>query len=173
MLSAYEAQHFDPERLRTNLARSTFQSLGVRPTGDAPLDHFSLTLFTEGSGTQIYSTTFVQWAAREALRRAQPLTLFTRYAPRQRERAMNELLSGAQSSAEPETDADGSLIDADMGAYYTWLNMQRLPAADQSRFLVWFENQPRAVVISPAHKPGTVDDSPVGVAALVHRILSS
>ncbi len=41
------------------------------------LNRFQLSLLTEGSGTQVFATTFVQWAAREALRRAQPLTVFT------------------------------------------------------------------------------------------------
>jgi hypothetical protein len=172
MLAGYEAQHFDPEMLRTNLARTTFQSLGIKPTGDAPLDHFSLTLLTEGSGTQVYSTTFVQWAAREALRRAQPLTLFAHYAPRQRDKSMDELLNGAKSASSPETDPNGSLIDADMGAYYTWLNQQRLTGSDQSRFLVWFENQPQAVVISPSHKRGAVDTSPVNITTLIENILA-
>jgi hypothetical protein len=172
MLAAYEAQRFDPEMLRSNLARSTYENLGVQPTGDAPLDHFSLTLLTEGSGTQIYSTTFVQWAAREALRRAQPLTVFARYAPRQRDRAMNELLSGTRSSSEPALDAEGSLVDAEMGAYYTWLNQQRLPGADQARFLVWFENQPQAVMISPSHSRGRVDSSQVALGTLVEKTLA-
>ena len=88
------------------------------------LNRFQLSLLTEGSGTQVFATTFVQWAAREALRRAQPLTLFARFAPRQRENPMNELLSEAQRR--PELDPQGSLVDADMGAYYTWLNQQRL-----------------------------------------------
>jgi len=174
MLAAYEARPFHPEMLRTSLARTTFQSLGIEPTGDAPLDHFCLTLLTEGSGTQIYSTTFVQWAAREALRRAQPLTLFSRYAPRQREKPMNELLSRSKaSSGQQETDPDGSFIDAEMGAYYTWLNQQRLPGADQSRFLVWFENQAAAVVISDAHKRASADASPVELADLVRKVLLS
>jgi hypothetical protein len=172
MLAGYQAQHFDPEMLRTNLARTTFQSLGIKPTGDAPLDHFSLTLLTEGSGTQIYSTTFVQWAAREALRRAQPLTLFARYAPRQRDKSMDELLNGTRSVSSPETDPNGSLIDADMGAYYTWLNQQRLTGSDQSRFVVWFENQPQAVVISPSHKRGSVDTSPVNITTLIENMLA-
>jgi len=173
MLAAYEAQHFDPEMLRSNLARTTFQSLGVQPTGDSPLDHFSLTLLTEGSGTQIYSTTFVQWAAREAWRRAQPLTLLARYAPRQREKPMNELLSGNKTPSQQETDPSGSFVDAEMGAYYTWLNQQRLSGADQSRFLIWFENQPLAIVISPAHKRAAVDSSPVELADLVRKVLLS
>lgn len=170
MLSAYEAKPFDPEALRTKLARSTYESLGVKPSGDLTLDTFSLSLLTEGSGTQIYSTTFVQWASREALRRAQPLTLFARYAPRQRERSMDELLSGTKS-ANVETDPMGSLIDGDMGAYYTWLNQQRLHGAEESRFLAWFENHQEAVVISPADKRGSLDHSPVQLSALVERVL--
>jgi hypothetical protein len=171
MLVAYQAPHFDPEALRTMLARTTFESLGLQPSGDATLDHFSLTLLTEGSGTQIYSTTFVQWAAREALRRAQPLTLYAHYTPRQRERSMDELLGGGHAAKAPETDPTGSLIDGDMGAYYTWLNQQRLPDADRSRFLVWFENHPQAVVISPAHKRGSVDNSPIEMGALARGVL--
>jgi hypothetical protein len=172
MLKAYEAEHFDPEMLRTDLARTTYESLGIQPSGDAPVDHFALTLLTEGSGTQIYSTTFVQWAAREALRRAQPLTLLARYAPRQRARAMDELLDGAKSSTAAETDAMGSLIDGDMGAYYTWLNQQRLPGADQSRFLVWFENHKQAVVISPSEKRGGSDLAATDMATLVRKVLA-
>jgi hypothetical protein len=52
--------------------------------GDAPdavLSRFQVSVLTEGSGTQVFSTTFVQWAAREAFRRAQPLTLLLRFAP--------------------------------------------------------------------------------------------
>ena len=49
-------------------------------TGGAVLDRFQVKLLTEGSGTQVFSTTFAQWAAREALRRAQPLTLLVRFA---------------------------------------------------------------------------------------------
>ena len=105
-------------------------------------------LLTEGSGTQIFSTTFAQWTAREALRRAQPLTLLVRFAPRQRQKPMNELLT--ESSDRPELDPVGSLIDADMGAYYNWINQQRLPGADQSSFLAWFENHGEALAIGPS-----------------------
>ena len=45
------------------------------------LDRFQVKLLTEGSGTQIFSTTFAQWTAREALRRAQSQTLLVRFAP--------------------------------------------------------------------------------------------
>ena len=75
-----------------------------------------LKLLTEGSGTQIFSTSFTQWAARESLRRAQPLTLLVRFAPRQRQKPMNEMLFAKAESV--ELDPVGSLVDGDMGAYY-------------------------------------------------------
>jgi hypothetical protein len=67
---------------------------------------------------------------------------------------MNELLSPSQAS--PELDAMGSLMDADMGAYYNWLNQQRLPGSAQSMFLAWFENHGEAVAISPSMPRGTL-----------------
>src|SRR5580704_9445178 len=150
-----------PETLRTLLAQmrpadlalggGTDQNGGKQ--GDAVLDRFQLKLLTEGSGTQIFSTTFAQWSAREALRRAQPLTLLVRFAPRQRQKPMNEMLSGTESRA--ELDPMGSLIDADIGAYYNWLNQQRLTGAEQSSFLVWFENHSEAVAIGPSMPRGT------------------
>jgi hypothetical protein len=142
-----------PEALRTTLAQLRPADLGMSQAGDAVLDRFRVKVLTEGSGTQIYSTTFAQWATREALRRAQPLTLLVRFAPRQRQKTMNELLSTKPEQA--ELDPVGSLVDADMGAYYNWLNQQRLAGAEQSAFLVWFEGHNDAVAISPAMPRGT------------------
>jgi hypothetical protein len=146
-----------PEELRSHLARITPAELGMGKSGDAVLDRFQVRLFTEGSGTQIFSTTFAQWTAREALRRAQPLTLLVRFAPRQQQKPMNELLSASRSDA--ELDPVGSLVDADMGAYYHWLNQQRLPGAEQSSFLVWFEGHSQALVISPTLPRGAQSSS--------------
>jgi hypothetical protein len=85
-----------PEELRTLLARMTPADLDMDKAIDPVLSRFQMKLFTEGSGTQIYSTTFTQWAAREVLRRSQALTLLIRFAPRQRQRPMNEQLSSKQ-----------------------------------------------------------------------------
>jgi hypothetical protein len=142
-----------PEALRTHLAQLRPADLGLGNDGDAVLDRFQIKLLTEGSGTQIFSTTFAQWGARETLRRAQPLTLLVRFAPRQRQKPMNELLSASQERA--ELDPVGSLIDGDMGAYYNWLNLQRLTGAAEASFLVWFEEHGKAVAISPSTPRGT------------------
>ena len=132
---------------------------------DEVMRRFEVSLLTEGSGTQVFSTSFAQWAAREALRRAQPLTLLVRFAPRQRQRPMNELLSAV--AARPELDFVGSLVDADFGAYYNWLNQQRLPGAEQSSFLVWFEGHSQALVIGPSMPRGTESTSAADLGQLL------
>jgi hypothetical protein len=154
-----------PEELRTHMARLSPADLGIDKAGDQVLELFEVKLFTEGSGTQIFSTTFAQWAAREALRRAQPLTLFVRFAPRQRQRPMNELMSS--SVTKTEFDLTGSLIDADIGAYYHWINQQRLPGSEQSSFLVWFEGHSHALVIAPSLPRGTESNSALDLGELL------
>ncbi|HUI43333.1 MAG TPA: hypothetical protein VL523_15320 [Terriglobia bacterium] len=158
-----------PEALRTMIAELRPEDVGLKgPAGDAVLDHFQVSVLTQGSGTQIFSTTFVQWAAREALRRAQPLTLLARFAPRQRQRPMNEMLSGEKQN--PALDPEGSLIDADMGAFYTWLNQGRLAGAERSSFLVWFEGHQEALAIAPALPRNTESDSSIDLKELVGQI---
>jgi hypothetical protein len=154
-----------PEMLRTQLAQMRPADLGMGKAEDEVLDRFQVKLLTEGSGTQIFSTTFAQWAARETLRRAQPVTLLVRFAPRQRQRPMNELLSGLRPNA--DLDPAGSLVDADMGAYYTYLNQQRLSGAEKSSFLVWFEGHNEALAIGPAMPRGTESSSPTDLKQLL------
>jgi hypothetical protein len=52
-------------------------------------------------------------------------------------------------------DPAGALVDADFGAYYNWLNQQRLSGAEKSAFLVWFEDHGEALAIGPAMPRGT------------------
>ena len=159
-----------PEALRTHLARLSPSELGMAKHGDPVLDRFQLKLLTEGSGTQIFATTFAQWATREALRRAQPLSLMVRFAPRQREKPMNELLATNGTTA--ELDLAGSVVDADMAAYYHWLNQQRLPGAEQSVFLAWFESHAQAVAIGPSMPRGTESNAALTLDALMKYLLS-
>jgi hypothetical protein len=156
-----------PEELRTHLARMTPADLDME-AADPVLSRFQLKLFTEGSGTQIYSTTFAQWTAREVLRRAQALTLLVRFAPRQRQRPMNELLAGRQG--EPELDPAGSLLDADMGAYYHWINQQRLPGSERSAFVAWFEGHGEAVAIGPTMPRGAESHTPIAMSKLLSLV---
>ena len=159
-----------PEELRTHLARLQPADLGMDKAGDPVLDRFQLKLLTEGSGTQIFATTFAQWSGREALRRAQPLSLMVRFAPRQRQKPMNELLSASESTA--DLDLAGSVVDADMAAYYHWLNQQRLPGSDRSVFVAWFEGHGQAVAIGPSMPRGAQSDQPLKLDALLSLFLS-
>jgi hypothetical protein len=74
---------------------------------------------------------------------------------------MNEMLSAGQAPA--DLDPLGSLIDADMGAYYNWLNLERLPGAEKSSFLVWFEGQNEAFAIGPSLPRGTESNAAAGL----------
>ncbi|HEV2234935.1 MAG TPA: hypothetical protein VGV68_16225 [Terriglobia bacterium] len=160
-----------PEALHTMMAQLRPEDLGLGGGAESPgpvLDHFQVSVLTEGSGTQIYSTTFVQWAAREALRRAQPLTLLARFAPRQRERPMNELIANPEQA--PTLDPEGSLIDSDMGAYLNWVNQRRLSGADKAAFLVWFENHNEALAIGPTLPHGAESDSALTLQQVLSQI---
>lgn len=158
-----------PESLRDYLARLEPEHLGLR--GDKVLDRFQMKSLTEGSGTQIYSTTFAQWTAREVLRRAEALTLLVRFAPRQHQRPMNELLSNQHGPL--ELDPAGSLVDADMAAYYHWINQQRLPGHERAAFLAWFQDHQQAVAIGPALPRGVQSHSELSLERVLSLMLNT
>jgi hypothetical protein len=164
MHSARTSSSVGPEDLRSLMLSLQPEQLGNVRTDDV-LRHFELSLLTNGSGTQIFSTTFVQWAAREVLRRARPRTLLLRYASRQRDRPLDDLLLPAAS--EEQLDPQGSLVDADMGAFYTWLNLMRLSGAENSRFIACHEGGSQALAIGPGMAAGTVSSQPCDLARIL------
>jgi hypothetical protein len=169
MRSTLQSGTGGPEHVRTMLAQMRPEDLGLSGEGEkGVLNRFQVSVLTEGSGTQLFSTTFVQWSAREVLRRAQPLTLLTRFTPRQHEASMRELVAGLPGRT--ITDPEGSLIDADMGAYYTWINQQRLAGAGEASFLVWFEDHNQAFAVAKSLPRGTQDTSPIELSALLNQI---
>lgn len=160
-----------PEDLRSLLAELHPNQLKAETTSpDALLRHFQLNLLTEGSGTQIFSTTFVQWGAREVLRRAKPLTLIARYSPRQVQRPMNAMLASTKQPV--EYDPAGSLVDADMGAFYTWINLMRLTGADRANFIAWFEDQQQAIAVAPTMARGTTSTASCDLSQILTWCLS-
>ena len=157
-----------PEELRTHMAKLSPADIGMDKASDPVLDRFQMKVLTEGSGTQIFSTTFAQWTTREVLRRAQALTLLVRYAPRQRQKPMNEMLAGVHANT--EVDVVGSLVDADMAAYYHWINQQRLPGSEHSSFIVWFEGHSQALVVGPSLPRGTQSNSAMNMGQLLSLV---
>lgn len=151
MQTVIESGSGGPEMLRTIMGSWALEAGNAR-TGDALIDQFVKSVYGDGSGTQIFSTTFVQWSARELLRRADPVSLVARFGPRQRQRTMNEMFS--PRSAEPTPDFAGSLVDADFAAYYTWINLNRLANPQAATFVAWSVAHSQAVVIGPGSPRG-------------------
>lgn len=154
-----------PEMLRSMMA----DWKSPQPTSassDPLINAFVQRVYGEGAGTQIFSTTFVQWSSRELLKRAQPLTLVARFGPRQRQREMNAMFS----SAAPLMDPEGSAVDADFAAYYTWINLQRLQGSETASFLAWSQHDQRAIAIGPGFPRGTESPAPIPITKLLNLI---
>jgi hypothetical protein len=85
-----------------------------------------------GNGTLLVNNTFVEWAAVQALRRAQPRILVTRFGVRDRLKPFSSMVLFSQPRASdhiPVTqDPAGSFIDAEQLSYYIWLNAEKNPA---------------------------------------------
>jgi len=147
------------ELMRTRLAATNAKQLNAAAvTSDPVLQRFYTELFTESSGPQLFSTSFVQWAGRELARRAQPQTLLLRYAPRQSYRAFEELLRNADPQS---VDPEGSLRDADMGAWYSWIEMHRITAPNKSTFVAWLEDSSQAVLLGSNAPVGAICSTPL------------
>jgi hypothetical protein len=156
-----------PEMLRSIMATWTPGKQGASAR-DPLVDRLVVNVYGEGSGTQIFSTTFVQWSAREVLRRAEPVSLVARFGPRQRQRGMNEMF--AKPADAVEVDSAGSLVDADFGAYYTWINLNRLEGAETASFIAWSETDRQAIAIGPSFARGTEAPNPISMGRLLSLV---
>jgi hypothetical protein len=90
-----------------------------------------------------------------------PSTLLLRYAPRQRHHDLNELLPDAAAGG---VDVQGSLRDAEMGAFYNWIEMSRISAPGKLTFAVWVEGYPLAVVIGSGSPAGSSSSTPMSLS---------
>ncbi|MFL6417649.1 MAG: hypothetical protein ACJ74Y_18505 [Bryobacteraceae bacterium] len=159
-----------PEVLHQQLADMQLAECGVQAvTPDPVMQRFILELFTQGSGTQIYSTSFVQWAAREIMRRAEPETLVVHAECRVRGQDINDLV--IRKVADADLDPAGSLVDADMAAYYTWLELQKLPGAERAVFLAWFPGRGEALACSPSMAANVISTSRIKIAKILQTAL--
>jgi len=85
-----------------------------------------------GNGTLIMNNTFVEWAAVQALRRAQPRLLVTRFGVRDKLKPFSSMILFSQPRASDRIpiaqDPAGSFIDVEQLSYYVWLNAEKNPA---------------------------------------------
>jgi hypothetical protein len=98
-------------------------------------------VFLTGNGTLFVNNTFVEWAAVQALKRAQPRMLVARYGVRDKMKPFSSLLLFSQPRATdqiPEIeDPTGSFVDVEQLSYYVWLNAEKT-AAYRNRTLYLF-----------------------------------
>jgi hypothetical protein len=98
-------------------------------------------VFLTGNGTLFVNNTFVEWAAVQALKRAQPRMLVARYGVRDKMKPFSSLLLFSQPRASdqiPEIeDPTGSFVDVEQLSYYVWLNAEKT-AAYRNRTLYLF-----------------------------------
>jgi hypothetical protein len=113
------------------------RSLNIAPGAGALLNSadvlqtFVRDVLVTGNGTLFVNNTFVEWAAVQALRRAQPRILVTRFGVRDRLKPFTSLLLFSQprpSDPLPTKDPAGSFIDVEQLSYYVWLNAEKSPA---------------------------------------------
>ena len=94
-----------------------------------------------GNGTLLVNNTFVEWAAIQALRRAQPRVLITRFGVRDRLKPFSSMVLFSQPRPTDRIpvapDPAGSFIDVEQLGYYIWLNAEK-NAAYRQRTLYLF-----------------------------------
>jgi hypothetical protein len=114
---------------------------GVFPHEADVMQAFVRDVFLTGNGTLFVNNTFVEWAAVQALKRAQPRMLVARYGVRDKMKPFSSLLLFSQPRASdqiPEIeDPTGSFVDVEQLSYYVWLNAEKT-AAYRNRTLYLF-----------------------------------
>ena len=154
-----------PEGLQRVLQHLTPEEVGMGAIADPVARTFALDIFTQGSGTQLYATTFVQWTIREVLRRAQPESVLAWFTPRCEATSMDWRISHPDREQAP--DGPGSLVDAEMGAYLSYVNLMRLPDAERASLLVWHEGYGQALLIGTALPRGVESNSAITLKGLL------
>jgi hypothetical protein len=139
------------ELRRSNIDRFVPQSIAAAPR----VREFIRNVLLTGNGALVFPSSFVQWTASEAIRRAQPQVLYASFGLRARLKPFSSLvLFEDQARANPtpeENDPAGSLIDAQLLAEYVYLSAARLLPHADTDILALFTAAPldRALVLGP------------------------
>jgi hypothetical protein len=88
--------------------------------------------FLAGNGTLLLNNTFVEWAAVQALKRAEPRLLVARFGVRDKMKPFSSLLLFSSPRPTDQVpileDPFGSFIDVEQLSYYVWLNAEKSAA---------------------------------------------
>ena len=123
-----------------------------------------------GNGTLFVNNTFVEWAAVQALRRAQPRLLVTRYGIRDKLKPFSSLLLFSQPRKADEIplieDPVGSFVDVEQLSYYVWLNAEKSPAYRKKTLYLFLAEEADEMLAIRSDAP-VVASSPIRAAHLV------
>ncbi len=125
---------------------------------DRRLRSFVTELFLSGNGAMIFANSFVQWAAAEAIRRAQPRLVVARFGMRSKPKPFTSIavFENQQkiSAMQDEDDLQGSATDALMLARYVWLSALRHAWRDDTYCVCVAESMRSIYLIAPvARRP--------------------
>lgn len=141
------------------------------------LRKFLIDLYLSGNGALIFPNAFVQWAANEAMRRARPRVLITRFGMRAKPKPFTGIAifeNQHRISALPDIDdPHGSAVDASVLARYILLGLERYPEGAQTAFLAIAESAKSAYLVAPA-SPSELSGAvtPEQLAAWIRQFVS-
>ena len=143
---------------------------GTLPNPEPIIQAFVRDVLLTGNGTLFVNNTFVEWAAVQALRRAQPRLLVARYGVRDKLKPFSSLLLFSQPRASDQIplieDPLGSFIDVEQLSYYVWLQAEKSAAyRKKTLYLFLAESQDEMLAIrSDASGPAESAPPPASLA---------
>ena len=116
-----------------------------------------------GNGTLLVNNTFVEWAAVQALRRAQPRLLVARFGVRDKMKPFSSLLLYASPRPTDQIpileDPLGSFVDVEQLSYYVWLSAEKSAAyRGKTLYLLLAEGVDEMLAIRPGPPAGAAGD---------------
>jgi hypothetical protein len=130
---------------------------------------FTRDVFLAGAGTLIINNTFVEWAAVQALKRAQPRVLVVRFGVRDKMKPFSSLLLFSKPRPADQIpnlqDPLGSFVDVELLSYYVWLNAEEVaPYRDKTLYVLLADGADEMLVVGPGPgKPIVKVDGPAAL----------
>jgi hypothetical protein len=134
--------------------------VGTLPNPDPIVQAFVRDILLTGNGTLFVNNTFVEWAAVQALRRAQPRLLVARYGVRDKLKPFSSLLLFSQPRASDRIplieDPLGSFIDVEQLSYYVWLQAEKSAAYRKKTLYLFLAESEDEMLAIRSDTPGPV-----------------
>ena len=149
---------------------------GTLPNPDAIVQAFVRDVLLTGNGTLFVNNTFVEWAAVQALRRAQPRLLVARYGVRDKLKPFSSLLLFSQPRASDQIplieDPVGSFIDAEQLSYYVWLQAEKSAAYRKKTLYLFLAESQGEMLAIRSDAPGPSPSLPAASLGDVYATMA-